>query len=94
MGERMGGEHGCAVAKLQVSEVSSGQQGPEVMFEFMPLPVPPVGFEPTLTAPEGVAVYPSDLALRAESAVLGRVWVEGNGGTRGQSALRVQVSAS
>ena len=27
MGERMGGEYGCAVAKLQVSEVSSGQQG-------------------------------------------------------------------
>ena len=30
----MGGEHGCAVAKLQVSEVSSGQQGSEVTFEF------------------------------------------------------------
>ena len=34
LGERMGGEHGCAVAELQVSEVSSGLQGSEVMFEF------------------------------------------------------------
>ena len=64
MGERMEGEHGCAVAKLQVSEVSSGQQGPEVMFEFMPLPVPPVGFEPTLTAPEAVAMYAPDQRKR------------------------------
>src|SRR5579871_7064658 len=54
----MGGEHDCAVAKLQVSEVSSEQQGSGVTFEFMPLPVPPVGFEPTLTAPEAVALSP------------------------------------
>jgi len=34
LGERMGGERGCAVAELQVSEVSSGLQGLEVTFEF------------------------------------------------------------
>src|SRR6266567_1607742 len=60
----MGGEHGCAVAKLQVSEVGSGQQRSEVTFEFMPLPVPPVGFEPTLTAPEAVALSPELRGLR------------------------------
>jgi hypothetical protein len=35
---------------------------------------PPPGFERALTALEGVAVYRSDLALRAEHGTLGRVW--------------------
>jgi hypothetical protein len=42
----MGGEHGCAVAKLQVSEVSGGQQGSEVTFEFMVLTSAPGSVQP------------------------------------------------
>ena len=36
--------------------------------------MPPAGFEPALTAPEGVAVYCSDLALCTERGAVGRIW--------------------
>jgi hypothetical protein len=73
-GARMGSSQGCTIAELRVNQVCPRPSLLEVKFELWLLTVSPAGFEPTLTAPEGIAVYHSDLALCVTQGTLGRVW--------------------
>jgi len=61
--------------------------------------VPPAGFEPALTAPEGDAVHRPDLALCAERGAVGRVWGARNVGLsesheRERTALTHEVAVA
>src|SRR5215472_18253009 len=59
-----GSSQGCAVAELQVSEVSWRSLRRKLCSNLCRSPVPPAGFEPALTAPEAVALSPELRGLK------------------------------
>lgn len=75
---------GCALP--QVTGLALARLKTVKVFEFMLLTSVTAGFEPALTAPEGIAVHRFDLVLCARRGPVGRVWGAENAGVAARRA--------